>query len=136
MAAATLAAAMAGLARAEPQVQSLTCSPGIIDARAQDVIVTCALRVLDKDADLDFAYTRLVSPSGKFSLPLFFDGKKSIGLASFTGCVGLRYMYAGGARPVGVHRQSLAADLILLLPTHIRIPTPTTTITAPTSQRR
>lgn len=84
--AAALAAALS-LARAEPQVQTLTCSPGIVDARATDVLVTCALRVLDKDADIDFAYTRLTSPSGKFSLPLFFDGKKSIGLASFTGCV-------------------------------------------------
>ena len=116
LAAAALAAAMAGLARAEPQVQSLTCSPGIIDVRAQDVIVTCALRVLDKDADLDFAYTRLVSPSGKFSLPLFFDGKKSIGIASFTGCVGISmciciYVYI---RAAGMHRPSADPTLSYL----------------------
>jgi hypothetical protein len=84
LAAAALAAVL-GLAQAVPQVQTLTCSPGIVDARSTDVLVTCALRVLDRDADIDFAYTRLISPSGKFSLPLFFDGRKSIGIASFTG---------------------------------------------------
>lgn len=88
LAAAALVAA-AGLAQVQalPSVESLTCAPGIVDARLNDVVVTCAMRVVDTDADLDFAYTRLTSPSGKFSLPLFFDGRKSIGLASFTGCV-------------------------------------------------
>lgn len=86
LAAAALVAA-AGMVQAAPSVETLTCSPGIVDARVNDVVVTCAMRVVDRDADLDFAYTRLTSPSGKFSLPLFFDGRKSIGLASFTGCV-------------------------------------------------
>ncbi len=86
LAAAALLAALSPTL-ALPAVQTMTCSPGIVDARSTDVLVTCALRVLDKDADIDFAYTRLTSPSGKFSLPLFFDGKKAIGLASFTGCV-------------------------------------------------
>ena len=73
------------LVAAGPSVQALTCSPGIADARNADVTITCALRVIDKDSDIDYAMTRLVSPSGKFSLPLFFDGKKSFGLTSYTG---------------------------------------------------
>lgn len=73
------------LVAANPKVQSLSCSPGIGDARNADVVVTCALRVVDMDSEIDFAYTRLVSPSGKFSLPLLFDGGKSFGLTSYTG---------------------------------------------------
>ena len=85
LAAALVAALLGDVAMAKPEVTGLTCSPGIADARKTDVVVTCALRVVDKESDIDFAYTRLVSPSGKFSLPLLFDGKKSFGLTSFTG---------------------------------------------------
>ena len=85
LAAALVAALLSNYAAAAPQVQGLTCSPGIADARKTDVVVTCALRVIDKESDIDYAYTRLVSPSGKFSLPLVFDGKKSFGLTSYTG---------------------------------------------------
>lgn len=83
----SLAALLGGsvLVDAAPKIQSLSCSPGIGDARNADVIVTCALRVVDADSEIDFAYTRLVSPSGKFSLPLLFDGGKSFGLTSYTG---------------------------------------------------
>ena len=82
-----LVALLAGssLVAAGPKVQSLSCSPGIGDARNADVVVTCALRVVDTESEIDFAYTRLVSPSGKFSLPLLFDGGKSFGLTSYTG---------------------------------------------------
>ena len=74
-----------GVVRAVPQIQSFSCAPGIVDVRTKDVQVTCALRVIDKVADIDYAYTKVSSPSGKFNLPLYFDGKKSFGLTSYTG---------------------------------------------------
>ena len=74
-----------GGASAAPQILSFTCNPGIVDARMADVTVTCAVRVVDKESPLDYIYTRIRSPSGKFSIPLYFNGRRSIGLTTYTG---------------------------------------------------
>lgn len=100
VATASLVALCAGVVEAAPQFLGFTCGPAIVDARKNDVEVTCAARVLDKSSEIVSAIAQVTSPSGKHVIPLYFDAQKSFGLGAVTGInIGAKFVVPKNAEP-------------------------------------
>lgn len=99
VATATVLALHAGLVGAAPVFQGLSCGPAIVDARKNDVEVTCAARVQDKSSEIVSVLTQVVSPTGKHTIPLYFDASRSIGSHSVGVTLAAKFVVPKNAEP-------------------------------------
>jgi len=56
-------------------VTQFSCTPNSANTYNQDVYVTCSVRIINREEDIDYVSTQLTSPSGKTIIPIWLTGE-------------------------------------------------------------